>query len=362
MHTRDLDLSLLDQNDVPSVIDSKIYFNEVLTKQKYIYFKSLKDTAKKLCFKYTWHRKGSFLVKWRDGERSHVFKTTADLHILASSYLKDKAMHTSGPLEATAWLAHEAEGTRARSLKGLKAAFLNACSLKGHIEKIRQYFRDNPGYDIFGVAETCFHPLLDDSAVIINGYSLIRQDRNTQGGGVALYIHNNYKFTVLATSDTTVPGKSNIIEYIMGYVNIGNSDPIFVSSVYRPPDVSLRNDPYLAGNLKLYVGDFNTNLLTTSKDETFLRDLTSDLALKVVEHGPTNFTTAPGKWVDVIFVNADDTITETGNRPAPFHNTHNIINVTLDRSTPTLSCTSFSYRPYNKIHSDELNSFLPGYN
>ena len=219
------------------------------------------------------------------------------------------------------------------------------------------------------MAETRFHPLLDDSAVIINGYSLIRQDRNTQGGGVALYIRNNYKFTVLATSDTTVPGKPNIIEYIMGYVNIGNSDPIFVSLVYRPLDISLRDDPHLADNLKLYageytarivMGDFNTNLLTTSKDETFLRDLTSELVLKVVEHGPTNFTTVPGKWIDAIFVNADDTITETENQLAPFHNTHNIISVTLDRSTPTLSRTSFSYRPYNKINSDELNSFLQG--
>ena len=108
------------------------------------------------------------------------------------------------------------------------------------------------------------------------------------------------------------------------------------------------------------MGDFNADFLTTSKDETFLRDLTSELALKVVEHGPTNFTTVPGKWIDAIFDNADDTITETENRPAPFYNTHNLISVTLDRSTPTLSCSSFSYRPYNKINSDELNLFFQG--
>ena len=95
LHTRDLDLSLLDQSDVSSVISSNIYFNEVLTKSKYINFQNLKNTAKKLGFKYAWHRKGSFLVKCCDGVRSPVFQTTADLDSLASTYMQHKAMHNS---------------------------------------------------------------------------------------------------------------------------------------------------------------------------------------------------------------------------------------------------------------------------
>ena len=71
--------------------------------------------------------------------------------------------------------------------------------------------RDNPDYDVVGVAETRFHPMLDDTTVMINGYSLVRQDRNTHGGGVALYFRNTSRFTVLATSDTTGPGKPGMI-------------------------------------------------------------------------------------------------------------------------------------------------------
>ena len=92
--TRDLDLALLDQNDVPFVMNTKIYFNEVLAKCKYNIFKSLKETAKKLGFKYIWHRKSSFLIKWRDGEKSHIFKTAANLEALASVCMKDRASHT----------------------------------------------------------------------------------------------------------------------------------------------------------------------------------------------------------------------------------------------------------------------------
>ena len=226
--------------------------------------------------------------------------------------------------------------------KRLRAVFLNVCSLKAHIEEIRQYLRDNPDYD--GVAETRFHPMLDDITVMINGYSLLRQDGNTYGGGVALYFRNTYRFTMLATSDTTGPGKPGIIEYIMGFLDIGMVDPVFVSVVYRPPDDSLIDDTSFADNLKIYcggdysnrvlMGDFNANLLTTSVDETYLRVITSELALKVVEHPATNFTTLLGTWIDAIFVDSDDTITEIENRPPPYNNTHNLISVTLDRPTP----------------------------
>ena len=157
----------------------------------------------------------------------------------------------------------------------------------------------------------------------------------------------------------------------MGFLDIGMVDPVFVSVDYRPPDVSLIDDTSFADNLKIYcegdystrilMGDFNTNLLTTSVDETYLRDVTSELALKVVEHGATNFTTLPGTWIDDTFMDSDDTITEIENRPAPYNNTHNLISVTLDRPTPPVSYESFSYRSFNKINPDDLNKLLKGY-
>ena len=120
------------------------------------------------------------------------------------------------------------------TIKGLRAAFLNACSLKAHIDEVRQHLCDDPDYDILGVVESRFHSMLDDSAVRINGYSLIRQDRNTHGGGVALYVRDTFRFTMLATLNTLTPGKPSIIEYIMGSVNIGKDEPIFICLVIDP--------------------------------------------------------------------------------------------------------------------------------
>ena len=64
----------------------------------------------------------------------------------------------------------------------------------------------NPSYHIFGVAESRLGPKVDDNIIDIEGYMCIRQDRNTEGGGIVLYMRNTLKAKVLAFSDTTVPG------------------------------------------------------------------------------------------------------------------------------------------------------------
>ena len=211
-------------------------------------------------------------------------------------------------------------------------------------------------------------PRIDDSVADIKGYSLIRQDRNTRDGGVALYVRDSYKFTVLATSNTTVKSKPKTTEYILGCMNIGKTDPILVSVVYRPPDVKIPTMQGFFDHLKLYsgdynskiiLGDFNANLLQNSNDAIFLQDMTSELALKVVKHGPTHFATTPATWINAIFVDCNDKISKTENRPAPYHNFHNVIGVTFDRFTPPrVPCDSFNYRAFNKIKADELNCLL----
>ena len=67
---------------------------------------------------------------------------------------------------------------------------------------------------MFGIAESWLGPVVNDSLIQINGYSIIRQDRNIYGGGVALYVRNGFKVTKLAYSNTLGPGKPGIAEYL----------------------------------------------------------------------------------------------------------------------------------------------------
>ena len=240
----------------------------------------------------------------------------------------------------------------------MRAGFLNAGTLKGHIDEFLQYLRDNPSYDIFGVAETRLGPSLKDDSFVLGGYSLVRQDRNRRGGGIAIYIKSAYKFTTLAHSNTTVQGKPLIPEYLMGTIQGKNMDPIFIC--LKNSDALIRDLRQHSENFwqKIIMGDFNANLLSAESDTRFLLDLASELALKVVDHGPTHFATHPGTWIDAIFVGIKDTVLTSENRPAPYDNRHNVIDVVLDISTPDLPCDSFTYREFNKITAEALNLAL----
>ena len=64
-------------------------------------------------------------------------------------------------------------------------------------------------------------------------------------------------------------------------------------------DIRMHSESYCC---KIIIDEFNANLLSTESDTRFLLDLAGELALKVVDHGPTHFATHPGTWIDAIFV------------------------------------------------------------
>lgn len=98
----------------------------------------------------------------------------------------------------------------------LRAGFINATSLYAHMGMFRQFLDTaRPSYHLFGVAETRFGPEVDDVFAQIDGFSVIRQERNKRGGGVALYVRNDYKAVLLCSSPTQIEGKPGIPEYLM---------------------------------------------------------------------------------------------------------------------------------------------------
>ena len=46
-----------------SELDQKIFINEMLSREKFVQYRSLKAVARGLQFKYFWHRGGRFLAK-----------------------------------------------------------------------------------------------------------------------------------------------------------------------------------------------------------------------------------------------------------------------------------------------------------
>ena len=109
------------------------------------------------------------------------------------------------------------------------ADFLNINSLRSRIKRLRLYLTDDPSYHFFGIAESWLGPGVDDGLIQVDGYSVIRQDRNINGGGVALYVRND-TITKLASSNTEGLGRPSIPEYLFCQVQQSNSSPILIVS------------------------------------------------------------------------------------------------------------------------------------
>ena len=180
----------------------------------------------------------------------------------------------------------------------MKIGFLNATFLKKHICQLRKFLTDNNSYHVFGVSETRLGDEVNDNVVDIPGYSVLRQDRNISGGGVLLYIRENFKAKILCSSKTQQRGKPLKPEYLFCSVWEGNSTPTFVAVVYRPPDVAIRSDRKFIQLLRSHCSDFSHKVIIGNwnadvqnprdSDTRFLFNLMNNLSLKLVDTGPSH--------------------------------------------------------------------------
>lgn len=76
------------------------------------------------------------------------------------------------------------------SKKGVKFAHLNICSLKHKICELSAILLET-NIHITAVTETHLNETVEDTAFVIEGYSIFRLDRNKYGGGTAFNIQNN---------------------------------------------------------------------------------------------------------------------------------------------------------------------------
>ena len=69
-------------------------------------------------------------------------------------------------------------------------ASLHIVSLRKHRHELEIILRENE-IDIIGVSETRLDGTVTDSMVSIEGYRIFRNDRDANGGGVAIYVKNS---------------------------------------------------------------------------------------------------------------------------------------------------------------------------
>lgn len=143
----------------------------------------------------------------------------------------------------------------------LSCMYFNARSIMNKLDELELYVRDE-NLDIVGITETWLTASVLSSEVSIEGYTLLRKDRNdankTRGGGVALYI--NDEITIVEREDLY----EQLFPESVWCTVISKKEKTLIGVCYRAPDSLNINDDalYLLINRAsrdnvVIMGDFN---------------------------------------------------------------------------------------------------------
>ena len=113
---------------------------------------------------------------------------------------------------------------------GLHFCHLNVDSLLSKFDELRD-ITNHIRPAILGITESKLDSSVTNAEVNINGYSIIRNDRNRNGGGVACYIRNDLCFNIKNIF-------SNSIEHAFFEILIPKVKPITIGIFYRPPNAN----------------------------------------------------------------------------------------------------------------------------
>ena len=179
--------------------------------------------------------------------------------------------------------------------RGMHFLHININSILPKVEELRQIAKLSDA-SIIGISESKLDETVLDGEICIDGYKLIRADRNRNGGGVACYIKSDIALNQRKDFSTD-------IENIFFDILLPYSKPILIGIIYRPPDQSgfLNNLTEAINNTEKFdeqdiyiLGDFNINLLhkeTLRKTyPKYYRDFCSLHGLKQLINSPTRIT------------------------------------------------------------------------
>lgn len=221
--------------------------------------------------------------------------------------------------------------------KGLKIALLNINSLKKHIDELRIAAPDL-ALDILAINETKLDKTYSDGQLMIEGYNLIRRDRDSRGGGVCFYVRDSINFARKSELE------DDNLELLALEIKNPNSLPFLVLTWYRPPNFDLQyfdNFRNLLQNIDnkydeiFILGDLNCNLLANplGSHTSCLKDLLDEFQMEQIIKEPTRVTENHSSLIDHIITNAKHKIIKSGVYPMSISD-HNLVYLIRKQGIP----------------------------
>lgn len=217
------------------------------------------------------------------------------------------------------------------------------------------------------IAVTWLDPIICSPLIQLEGYSILRQDRNGIGGVVALFIHDTIAATLLCLSDGHWSGKPDKQEFLLREVSVLGHSPLFVAVVYRPPHAPfLRKTVFInkicsfmhSYSTKVILGYFNADQLSSSDAANFIYGFIDENELQNIPYGATHHTPTSDTQLDLCMVDQENALRCHSKSDTPFVNGHDLISATINISVLRSSVTPSSFRNYKSINASALNEFL----
>ena len=150
-------------------------------------------------------------------------------------------------------------------MKGLQIDHLNIQSLRNKLDELRLFCNEYKLH-ILSLNETWLDENISDDELQLTGYNIIRKDRDSFGGGVAVYIDEHLQFNHI-----NMEARPNI-EVIWFELIPTKSKKILFGSLYRPPNF----------DASIFLQEVESIIVNCSKDKSetiLLCDFTFDFAL-----------------------------------------------------------------------------------
>ena len=195
--------------------------------------------------------------------------------------------------------------------RGIHFTHININSLLPKIDELRLIASDTK-CSVISISETKLDETIQDEEIKIQGYNLIRKDRNRNGGGVACYVRNDIYFNI---REELIDDMESIFFDIL----LPKSKPILVGVIYRPP-----NQLNFLNNFSDKLNSiFNINLQEIHILGDFNIDKKSPLAkqykeicclhgLKQLINSPTRITVNTSTILDHILTNSKEKVSNSG--------------------------------------------------
>ena len=186
---------------------------------------------------------------------------------------------------------------------GVTIGHMNIRGLRGNISEVA-FLLQQSRLDVLAVTETHLSESISDSEVVIDGYCILRLDRETRkGGGVAFFYKNNLDIRV-------VPKYHDKHLEALWVELVLHSQRLLLGCVYRPPDYGvfynyfkiILEKIWLKRKNVMIMGDFNSDLLSNNDNSRKLSQLLSSFNYKNLIKKPTRVSETSSTLLDLMIV------------------------------------------------------------